>query len=67
MIRKGGDIFMKYLKKEIIDLMETVVRKLSMTSSPDKIKILSQELDSLTKAYMALEGKNVTLQKRKFT
>lgn len=58
---------MKYLKKEIIDLMETVVRKLSMTSSPDKIKILLQELDSLTKAYMALEGKNVTLQKRKFT
>ena len=51
---------MKYLKKEIIDLMETVVIKLSMTSSPDKIKILSQELDSLTKAYMALEGKNVT-------
>jgi len=67
MIRKRGDIFMKYLKKEIIDLMETVVIKLSMTSSPDKIKILSQELDSLTKAYMALEGKNVTLQKRKFT
>ena len=58
---------MKYLKKEIIDLMETVVRKLSMTSSTDKIKILSQELDSLTKDYMAMEGKNVTLQKRKFT
>lgn len=52
---------MKYLKKDIIDLMEIVVRKLSITSSTDKIKILSQELDSLTKAYMALEGKNVTL------
>ena len=51
---------MKYLKKDIIDLMEIVVRKLSITST-DKIKILSQELDSLTKAYMALEGKNVTL------
>lgn len=48
---------MEYLKKEIIDLMRTLVIKLSMTSSSDIIKILSQELDSLTKAYMALEGK----------
>lgn len=50
---------MEYLKKEIIDLMRTLVIKLSMTSSSDIIKILSQELDSLTKAYMALEGKKM--------
>lgn len=59
---------MERLKRELIGQILSVIRSLDNPClSDNRIVTYSKELEALAKAYAALEGKNVTLQKRKFT
>lgn len=52
---------MEQLKNQIVNLMGDIVCKLSVTVACDRIESYSKELEVLAKAYVVLEGKNVTL------
>lgn len=53
---------MEELKEKLIYRMKSLVRKLDNSClDNNRIVAYSKELESLAKAYAALEGKNVTL------